>query len=397
MGGEESYNQLLTFKSHVQVVITTEEESEFRVVFNNEGLKPSRGTSKKVLCFVIGQHGNTATNVREGNPGVQLASTRYEPALLPTNDSKKPRSYWFYLDIINGIAAFGLGDKPSMDTSLLVISDWRGCFAPTDDIFIGVANWKTPINLRMVAKKTPVNLNTSPHKFNLDRSFKHFPGVTCICRVNEDSHGNFVAEALTRAQKILKEETPQHVGGCFAFLPPDSFHMTIADLVTPKNRDALCPGIHGDMKAIGQHLHEKTADITAMAPSNLFYLKMNSVSLYGVLAIELMPYEPKTALALASWRHSLFTRLGIFLKPLQQLLLLIYSKIGFPYSMGYVFHITLAYRVLPINDPDAHKILEETRRKIQRMLEESKQFDLIPIGSPELCSFDDMSAFHKVS
>ena len=312
MGGEEAYNQLLTFKSHVQVVITTEEESEFRVVFNNEGLKPSRGTSKKVLCFVIGQHGNTATNVREGNPGVQLASTRYEPALLPTNDSKKPRSYWFYLDIINGIAAFGLGDKPSMDTSLLVISDWRGCFAPTDDIFIGVANWKTPINLRMVAKKTPVILNTSPHKFNLDRSFKHFPGVTCICRVNEDSHGSFVAEALTRAQKILKEETPQHVGGCFAFLPPDSFHMTIADLVTPKNRDALCPGIHGDMKAIGQHLHEKTADITAMAPSNLFYLKMNSVSLYGVLAIELMPYEPKTALALASWRHSLFTRLGNF-------------------------------------------------------------------------------------
>ena len=69
---------------------------------------------------------------------------------------------------------------------------------------------------------------------------------------------------------------------------------------------------------------------------------------------------------------------------------------GFPYSKNYEFHITLAYRILPINESSARVLLDVTKEKIHNMLVDSKQFSLLPVGTPELCTFEDMSAFHKI-
>ncbi len=69
---------------------------------------------------------------------------------------------------------------------------------------------------------------------------------------------------------------------------------------------------------------------------------------------------------------------------------------GFPYSKNYEFHITLAYRILPINESNARALLAVTQEKIYNMLVETNQFTLLPVGTPELCTFEDMSAFHKI-
>ncbi len=70
--------------------------------------------------------------------------------------------------------------------------------------------------------------------------------------------------------------------------------------------------------------------------------------------------------------------------------------VGFSYSKNYEFHITLAYRILPINESNARALLAVTKEKIHNMLAESRQFSLLPVGTPELCTFADMSAFHKM-
>ncbi|CAF2142880.1 unnamed protein product [Rotaria magnacalcarata] len=363
--------------THAIVVVTVTTNSEFRVVFNCEPT-PSRSTGKPVLCFVVGQDGNSRTTVREGNPGVILAETKEKRALL-TSEKEQQTAFWFSFDVSSQIAAFGLGNHPGSDSTLLVVPDWCGCFEKTKcRLFIGVANWTQPLHLFLSQHHTSgLGLNSYPHKFNDDKTIKPFDGVTCICRVNEKSHGAFIHKALVQAQEILKATGPT-VGGCFSFLPPDSFHMTLTDLVTSRNRLTVCPKIKGDMRQVGEELRQRSKEIMSMAASNIFYMKLEGVHVNNSLSVWLRPYEVKTAEAMAAWRE------------------LMYTSLGFPYSKNYEFHITLAYRILPINESDARALLSVTAEKIHNMLIESRQLSLLPIGVPELCTFEDMSAFHKI-
>lgn len=70
--------------------------------------------------------------------------------------------------------------------------------------------------------------------------------------------------------------------------------------------------------------------------------------------------------------------------------------VGFPYSENYAFHIGLAYRILPINEPSTRALLAATEEKVHNMLVESKQFSLLSVSTPELCTHENMSAFHKI-
>ncbi|CAF4685207.1 unnamed protein product [Rotaria socialis] len=247
--------------THAIVVVTVTTNSEFRVVFNCEPT-PSRSTGKPALCFVVGQDGNSRTTVREGNPGVILAETKEKRALL-TSEKEQQTAFWFSFGVSSQIAAFGLGNHPGSDSTLLVVPDWCGCFEKTKcRLFIGVANWTQPLHLFLSQHHTSgLGLNSYPHKFNDDKTIKPFDGVTCICRVNEKSHGAFIHKALFQAQEILKATGPT-VGGCFSFLPPDSFHMTLTDLVTSRNRLTVCPKIKGDMRQVGEELRQRSAVLT---------------------------------------------------------------------------------------------------------------------------------------
>lgn len=309
MDGRERYFPEPLGTSRVVLVVTLLSNSEFRVVFNDEPTL-SRGTEKAVLCFVVGQDGNSRTTIRTGNPGVILAETREQQALLPA-ENEKPTTYWFSYDASIRLIALGLGNQPDTESTLLVVPDWYGCFdKPNPRIFVGLANWKQAIHLNLSQGSiSSLRLNKYPEKFHDDRTIKSFPGVTCICWFNEKSHGSSIISALVQAQEMLKATGPT-VGGCFSFLPPDSFHMTITDLVTLNNRDTICPEIKGDLKQVGEELQKRIKDLMAMSISNVFYMKMDSLLLNHGLTIRLRPYEDKTAKAIAAWRDIMYTRLG---------------------------------------------------------------------------------------
>lgn len=311
MEGREIYFPEPLGTTRATAVISVLTGSEFRVIFNSEATL-STGTAKPVLCFVIGQDGNSRTTVRQGNPGVILAETKEERARVPTEKGKEV-TFWFSFDVEVGVAAFGLGNQPGSDSTLLVVPDWYGCFEKTNcQLFIGLANWKQPLELNLVASHTsPLRLNHFPDKFNDNKIMKPFHAVTCICRVNEASHGASVAKALIEAQEMLKATGPV-IGACFSFLPLDSFHMTLAGLVNPKNRLAVCPQIRGDMRQVGEELRQMSKEVMAMAASNVFYMKLEGVSLENSLMIKLQPYDEKTAAAIAAWRDLMYSRLGEF-------------------------------------------------------------------------------------
>jgi hypothetical protein len=292
--GHEIYHPEVSGTTRAVIAVSLITGTEFRVVFNSEPT-PSRGTGKPVLCFVVGQDGNSRTTVREGNPGVVLAETKEKRALLPTEKGKQI-TFWFFFDAKIRVAAFGLGNQPGSDSTLLVVPDWCGCFEQANcRLFIGLANWNQPLHLNICHHHTSeLGLNSCPDKFNDDKTVKPFPGVTCICRINETSHGASIARALIRAQEMLKVTGPT-VGGCFSFLPPDSFHMTLTDLVTPWNRMTVCAEIEGDMRQIGKELRHRSKEVMAMAASNVFYMKMGGVVLRNHLSVWLRPYEEKTA------------------------------------------------------------------------------------------------------
>jgi hypothetical protein len=311
MKGREIYHPEPLGTTRATVVILLLTDSEFRVIFNSEPTL-SRGTGKPVLCFVVGQDGNSRTAVRQGNLGVILAETKEERALLPTEKGKQV-TFWFSFDVDVGVAAFRLGNQPGSDSTLFVVPDWRGCFEKANcQLFIGLVNWEQQLQLNLVAYHTSaLRLNNFPDKFNDNKTMKPFHGVTCICRVNEISHGAFVARALIQAQEMLKATGPI-VGGCFSFLPPDSFHMTLAGLVTSKNRLTVCPQIQGDMGQVGEELRQRSKEVMAMAASNVIYMKMEGVSLDNSLLVRLQPYEEKTAAAIAAWRDLMYRRVGEF-------------------------------------------------------------------------------------
>lgn len=309
MEGREIYLPEPLGTTHAVVVVSIETGSEFRVIFNSEPTL-SRDTGKPVLCFVVGQDGNSKTTVRQGNPGVMLAETTEKRVLLPTEKGKQI-TFWFSFDADVRVAAFGLGNTPGSDSTVLVVPDWHGCFENAkSQLFIGLANWKQRVHLNLFHYHTSgLRLNNFPDKFNDDKTMKPFQGVTCICRVNETSHGASVASVLIEAQKMLKETGPT-VGGCFSFLPPDSFHMTLADLVSVQNRLTVCPQIQGDMRQVAEELRQRSKEVMDMAASNIFYMKMEGVSLRNSLFVRLRPYDEKTAEAMAAWRDIMYKRVG---------------------------------------------------------------------------------------
>lgn len=90
------------------------------------------------------------------------------------------------------------------------------------------------------------------------------------------------------------------VDGCFSFLPPDSFHMTLTGLVTSRSRLTICPKIQGDMRQVGEELRERSTGLMAMTASNVFYVNVEGVSLRNSLLLGVQSCEENTAEAMAA-------------------------------------------------------------------------------------------------
>lgn len=79
----------------------------------------------------------------------------------------------------------------------------------------------------------PMNDPFTGFKLDNDGSFKHFPGNTVVSFLTKEEHSVWY-KALLNSQEILRSS---RIAQFFSIVPPQTFHITIFDLITDVGRN----------------------------------------------------------------------------------------------------------------------------------------------------------------
>lgn len=209
-------------------------------------------------------------------------------------------------------------------------------------------------------------LNLQSRKFHDDGTPRVFPGCTWVSALDGDSG---LSKALKNLQSVLRQEFPR-LARHYTFLPPESFHVTVFDGLSPGKGIDLSEGLptwEQSVVAVAQRAKQSPA---AMKPPPLcvrptrFNDALSVVLLYGDFA------------DLRRWRQRVSWATGL------------------PCLEPYEFHITIAYLQWPLGrSVELAKELAEARARLSSLLCGTGYSDLNP---PELCRFNDMHAFHPI-
>ena len=206
-------------------------------------------------------------------------------------------------------------------------------------------------------------------KFNKDLSVRQFPGNTIICFVDPELHPTIFKE-VSWAQHQLQAMA---CAGKFNFLPPDSFHMTVLELLCEQIRTQDYWSSHLPISAsldeTDRFFIEQSRQI--QFPSS-FAMKFAQARYPATLKVE--PADAETAKSLVVFREQMAELLGV----------------RRPNFDEYEFHITLGYNLIGL---EQHEIVEQTNtfEAINQRLTES--FGRFETSAPALTFFDDMAKF----
>lgn len=207
-------------------------------------------------------------------------------------------------------------------------------------------------------------------KFYEDGRVRQFAGNTVICFADPDGQAYNDAEWVQ--QEILKEPYGQN----FAMLPPSSFHMTVFELLC---EDVRIPEKWSSQLALDMSLIETDeffieAFQHVPTPEN-FQMRFGELSLGKTgLSLRLEPIDDAMNTLIRGYRDQLSEATG-----LRQ-----------PSHEIYVFHLSLAYRIiLPTDEEEAQ--LQALAERVNARLRET--FGVFDTGKPTLTFFDDMFAF----
>lgn len=208
------------------------------------------------------------------------------------------------------------------------------------------------------------------YKFHADGSVRAFPGNTIICFVDRQQHAQ-VFQACVWAQDQLKQ---MQCASALAFLPPDSFHMTVIQLICDQVRRpqkwSSFLSLEAPLLETDQFFIERVKQVPA--PSSL-RMKYESVR-ETTVGLELAAADSATAEALQTYRDQIAEKTGV----------------RFPDHDTYKFHISLAYRVLQLSAEQEEEI-HATFARIDTHLK--KSFGIFETNAPQLVFFDDMFKF----
>lgn len=213
-------------------------------------------------------------------------------------------------------------------------------------------------------------------KFNPDGTARFFPGNTIICHVPRPGS---LEDHLTEIRAMLTgaAESPAH-----AFLPASSWHMTIFEVMnfTDRSKERWLPGL--DLSADPHACHAEAARrLTAAAPwtPELFHMRATGIAARrtGSLTIALEPVDPVETARIRGFRDRIASVLGI----------------RRPDHDSYQFHITLAYRVQPQDDPDWERYATAIARASNFAIE---RLNDVRLGPAEFCRFESMLAFDRL-
>lgn len=208
-------------------------------------------------------------------------------------------------------------------------------------------------------------------KFDKNGHVLQFPGNTIICFADPQSSAYQEAEW---AQQHLAKQPYAHK---FAMLPPSSFHMTVIELLCDDVRQVERWSSHLPLDSPLAETDEYFIQTVArVAPPSNFRMVFSHLSLGTVgLSLTLTPADDETASALQNYRDAIAEVTGV----------------RFPDHSSYVFHLSLAYRIIQLSDKEAQQ-LETVAQQINQRL--SEHFGVLNTGQPVLTFFDDMFAFY---
>ena len=207
-------------------------------------------------------------------------------------------------------------------------------------------------------------------KFHTDGTVQHWPGNTFLCHVDPTSSAHVALRAM---QEEIKKSRFQRF---YTFLPPSSFHMTIfqglSSITQPRCAvpRELLDASRDDRT---RFLRDRTGALDVPTQQ-----RARMVDLFAGKSVTMTGADEAEEDALRRTRCKLWEATGI-------------EERDF---VAYVFHITLAYLVEWVTHETAEEIVEFSRDLTERFRDE---VGTISFGPVELCNFDSMHAFERVS
>ena len=210
-------------------------------------------------------------------------------------------------------------------------------------------------------------------KFHADGSVRRFPGCSVVCRLSP------LMPQYARLEWVQAYSSDEFFAKKLAYLPPESFHMTVFDLICDQRR---VPEHWSDRVGLDAPLKEVEATLTRAIdalefPTRRFRMRFGGLGpFHTTLHVLLDPADWATRKALASFRDEISQVTGV----------------RHPNHDDYRFHVSLAYLLRPLSTQDKSDYLSftaETEARLEAVL------STLRLGQPELVLFDDMHDFVK--
>lgn len=201
-------------------------------------------------------------------------------------------------------------------------------------------------------------------KFNEDGSVRLFPGVTVVAMLDPSAG----ATQLLRDVQARLKSLP--IASKYAFLPVDSFHITLIDLVCeevrrPHHWPSILP-LDCSLESVDDFL---TQCVTPIAVPTQVVFDIERIVCGGIIAVQLRPRDES---------------------PLLRYRAAVAQASCLPNEDNYVFHITLAYNIVV---PSAEELAQLTLACETELAATSLRTVPIEPQPARLSFFDDMFAF----
>ncbi|MBN2545256.1 MAG: DUF1868 domain-containing protein [Spirochaetes bacterium] len=208
-------------------------------------------------------------------------------------------------------------------------------------------------------------------KFNHDGSFRKYPGITIISKIKK---GSFESTVLKEQQSHFMKLP---FADKFAFLPQESFHMTVFDLLKDQDRKkedwSEFLKLDSPLNEIDNFMKIKFNEVKK---PNKIKMKVKGCYITDFICVDLEPFSEKEFNKLKFYRDALSDKSGI-------------KK---PNHDTYKYHITLAHKIIELDQKeklDAVCFLDKINDKF------ISDLPFIELGVPELCFFNDLSGFYS--
>lgn len=209
-------------------------------------------------------------------------------------------------------------------------------------------------------------------KFNEDGSVRFFPGNTIISKIKED---NAIYPLI---EKISKTFQNADFGKKYAFLPFESFHMTMIQGVCDEDRtkelwSCFLP-LDLPLEKVDDFFEKKYKEVAPLPETNMIFDYIDITN--HIIIVRFQPESKQAANNLKSFRDEVSNKLGL----------------RFPDHDRYGFHISLAYQLWEMTEDETKEI-----NRICAMWNEKLKKDrpIFPLQQPDITYFDNMYMFHS--